>query len=249
MAPGNSEDEWELREVRRPQGTHRSRSTETPGADRELLRENGTNRNLGPSESRAVDEEALRQRYQGDGVRYGSKVSMPPHELTTGQRALLEAITVVVREVVVPVLRDVAVPAAKTKLSEMAERRRAKALQRGIVDAQSEKADDVEVSGQQTKDEVPAAPEVEVAEPVIEMRRSELSAAQLELRITEEYADRLRWLLAHAVVSEEDSSPELEQTLSAVLEGRADELDEEEEETVAEFISRVNRDHGLPADG
>ena len=62
-----SDDEWELRQVRLPTGAHRSRSTDTPGADRELLFDD-QNRNLGPSESVPIDEEELRRRYQGDPV-------------------------------------------------------------------------------------------------------------------------------------------------------------------------------------
>lgn len=48
-------DEWEPRLVRVPKGAHRSVSHDTPGADRELLREDGTNKLLGPPESIPFD--------------------------------------------------------------------------------------------------------------------------------------------------------------------------------------------------
>ncbi|GEM_PF-5251396 len=43
---------WELRWVHIPEGRHLSRSTQTPGADRDLLRDNTTKKLLGPTESR-----------------------------------------------------------------------------------------------------------------------------------------------------------------------------------------------------
>lgn len=49
-----SHDE-ELRWVRRREGTHRAGSRETPGYDRDLLRENGTENLLGPTESRPAN--------------------------------------------------------------------------------------------------------------------------------------------------------------------------------------------------
>lgn len=53
------DDEWELRWVRVPQGTHLSNSRATPGRERDLLREDGTNKTLGPTESIAADEDAF----------------------------------------------------------------------------------------------------------------------------------------------------------------------------------------------
>lgn len=51
---GMSHDE-ELRWTRLREGTHRASSRETPGYDRDLLRENGTNNLLGPTESRPAN--------------------------------------------------------------------------------------------------------------------------------------------------------------------------------------------------
>ncbi len=52
----DDEDEWVRREVRIPRGTHLSKSRDSEGAERDLLREDGTNRLLGPTESRSVEE-------------------------------------------------------------------------------------------------------------------------------------------------------------------------------------------------
>lgn len=49
----------ELRWYRGREGTHRSGSRETPGYDRDLLRENGTEKLLGPTESRPANIEEI----------------------------------------------------------------------------------------------------------------------------------------------------------------------------------------------
>lgn len=51
----------ELRWQKRPEGTHRSGSRETPGYDRDLLRENDTGNLLGPTESRPANIDEIIQ--------------------------------------------------------------------------------------------------------------------------------------------------------------------------------------------
>lgn len=48
------EGKWQTRDVLIPHGTHLANSQKTPGLQRDLLRENGTNKLLGPPESRAT---------------------------------------------------------------------------------------------------------------------------------------------------------------------------------------------------
>ena len=239
--------------MRLPQGSHRSKSTETPGADRELLREDGTNRNLGPSESRPVNEEALRQRYQSEPI---PRTSMQMRELSPGQKALADAIAElggrVLREIVVPIILDIAVPAAKTRFSEFAELRRTRALERAEPEVRTATADGVDSSSPRSSKTHSDIAEVDEAGPVIEMSRSEVMTAQLQLQIAEEYAARQRWLLAHASVTEENSSEELQRIVSAVLEGRVADLSDAERETVAAYIRLASRlassSHELPPD-
>ena len=50
-------EEWQLRSVRVPKGTHLANSKGTPGAQRDLLYTNGTNALVGPAESVPVDKE------------------------------------------------------------------------------------------------------------------------------------------------------------------------------------------------
>lgn len=52
-------DEWQLRWVHIPKGTQLSNSKATPGANRDLLRDKGTNKLLGPTESRPADQDKL----------------------------------------------------------------------------------------------------------------------------------------------------------------------------------------------
>ena len=62
------DDEWVRREVRIPKGTHLSKSKDSAGAERDLLREDGTNRLLGPTESRSVEEDDLHRAYPYESV-------------------------------------------------------------------------------------------------------------------------------------------------------------------------------------
>lgn len=55
----NDDDEWQLRYVRVPKGTHLSDSRASAGVERDLLREDGTNKLLGPTESVAADSASL----------------------------------------------------------------------------------------------------------------------------------------------------------------------------------------------
>lgn len=78
--------------------------------------------------------------------------------------------------------------------------------------------------------------DVEVAEPSIPLSRSEFLKTQLELKLAEDYVERKRWILAHADVTDEDVTPQLKQSVALILEGRADELDEDDRVKVAAFL-------------
>lgn len=83
------DEEWQLRRVRVPKGTHFSGSKDTPGAERELLREDGTNKLLGPPESFPVDEDPMLgvHAYAPDSPRRADA-----RELSPEQRAIVDAI-------------------------------------------------------------------------------------------------------------------------------------------------------------
>src|SRR5262245_36864311 len=100
-------DEWQLRRVRVPKGTHFSDSKETPGAERELLREDGTNKLLGPPESFPVDQDAM---YGVPAYEPDLPSSAGEPELSPSQQALADAIAdlfeTVIREAVIPVVKE-----------------------------------------------------------------------------------------------------------------------------------------------
>jgi len=244
-----SDDEYveEIRIVRRKKDTYRSNSSKSDEFESDLLRDKRTKNVAGPTESRSVDEEELRQKYQGDPIFLTpDSVSIPTQrrEPTPTERAMADAIVelgaVVLRDFVAPLVREVALPAAKAKLSEFAERRRLKALERAEARARALETRVVELEVTVDVESAPASADVTVAEPTIAMSRSDLLLAELQLKLAEDYAARQRWLIAHAEVTDENLAPELEQAIIRILEGNANELDDDQREAVAVFLERVH---------
>lgn len=237
----------EIRIVRRKKDTIRSRSSKSDEFESDLLRDKNTKNVAGPTESRPVDEEALRRKYQEelrreqeDDLTFEISEWTPEpaqdRELSPGQQALANAINGVIEEFVLPLLREVALPAAKSKLSELGERRRAKAAERAQARAQTLSRKNMVLESADEAEPESADTELATGEPVITMSRSDFKRAQLQLMLADEHGARMRWLLAHAEVEDENLSPQLERSVSLVLEGRASELDEEQREAVAFFI-------------
>lgn len=234
----------ELRVVRRKKDTYRSNSSKSNEFESDLLRDKHTKNVAGPTESRPVDEDELREKYQGDPIFVTSpSASTAKRDLTPGEQALADAFvelgSIVIRDLVVPLVRDVGVPTVKAKLSALVDRRRVRALERAEA---KERA--IEATAQARELDTTRAPETaELAtiEPSISMSKSDLLLARLQLHLAEEYAARQRWLVAHADVSNEDLSPELEESIARVLEGRSEELDDEQREVVAAFLHRAGQ--------
>lgn len=239
---GNNEDEYleELRVVRRKKDTHRSNSSKSDEFESDLLRSNTTKNVAGPTESRAVDEDELRKKYQGDPNL--TNTEPPLRELTPGQKAVADALAAaadaVIRELVVPLIRDVAAPIAREKMGQFVERRRTRALERTQAKALALEAKVAETELTEEATPEPTA-DVDVAESSIAMTRSDQLLAQLQLKLAEDYVARQRWLLQHAEVTGDDITPELEESLSRMVEGRANELSEDEREAVAIFLRQA----------
>lgn len=239
-----NDDEYieEIRVVRRKKDTYRSKSSKSKDFESDLLRSKATKNVAGPTESRRLNEQELRERYRGDPI-VVTHAASSPRELTPSQQALADVIadagSIVIRELLVPLIRDVAAPAAKAKLSEFAARQRIRSIERAKA---KEKAPEAGLVGLDVIDEVKFAPEaadLEVAEPSIPITRSDLVLTQLQLKLAEEYVAKQRWVVSHAEVTDEDLSPTLEHSLTRILDGRADELDDEEREAVAVFLQRA----------
>lgn len=239
----SNDDEYieEVRVVRRKKDTYRSKSSKSKDFESDLLRSKTSKNVAGPTESRRVNEQELRERYQSDPIFVTQAVSSP-RELTPSQQALADAIAdagnIVIREFLVPLIRDVAAPAAKAKLSEFAARQRIRALERAEAKAKSSDADAAQVDVVDEESFAPVA-DLEVAEPSIPVTRSALMLAQLQLKLAKDYAAKQQWLISHAEVVDEDLSPELEQSLTRMLDGRANELNDKEREAVAAFLQHA----------
>lgn len=106
------DDDVELRAVRRPAGSHRSRSAGTVGAERDLLRDS-SGALLGPTESFPVDLEELRKALT---------------RRSPGKRTAVDIATdvayLVVREALAQVYHLVIVPKARAKWSALKQTRR-----------------------------------------------------------------------------------------------------------------------------
>ncbi|MBM7752522.1 hypothetical protein JOE53_001242 [Microbacterium laevaniformans] len=231
----------EIRVVRRKKDTYRSNSSKSDEFESDLLRSKETRNVAGPTESRAVDEDELRQRYQGDPIYVTSGSS--PRELTPGQKAVLDGVAeltdVVIREFFVPLLRDVAAPATKAKINEFVARRRSRALERAEAKAIASSA----VPEAEPEEDASRSPDLEVRESPILVTRSDLLIAQLQLKLAEDFAAKQRWLIAHAEISDEDVPPALQQSVMRMIEGRAHELSERERQAVAVFLRGVGEPH------
>lgn len=239
----SNDDEYieEIRVVRRKKDTYRSKSSKSKDFESDLLRSKTSKNVAGPTESRRVNEQELHERYRGDPIFVTSSVSSP-RELTPSQQALADVIadagSIVIREFLVPLIRDVAAPAAKAKLGEFAARQRIRALERAEAKTKSSDADAVQVDAVDGESFAPVA-DLEVAEPSIPITRSALMLAQLQLKLAQDYAAKQQWLISHAEVVDEDLSPELEQSLTQMIEDRANELNDTEREAVAAFLQQA----------
>lgn len=239
----SNDDEYieEIRVVRRKKDTYRSKSSKSKDFESDLLRSKATKNVAGPTESRRADEKELRERYRSDPIVVTHAASYP-RELTPSQQALADVLAdagiIVIREWLVPLIRDVAAPAAKAKLSEFAARQRIRALDRAKAKTKSSETDATQVDVMEEESFASAA-DLEVVEPSIPITRSALMLALLQLKLAEDYAAKQRWLVSHAEVVDEDLSPELEQSLTWMLEGRANELNDKEREAVAVFLQQA----------
>lgn len=227
-------EEWQLRRVRVPKGTHFSDSKDTPGAERELLREDGTNKLLGPPESFPVDEDAMLgvHEYEPDPPR-----STDARELSPAQQAIADALAkaleTVTRELVVPAFKDFVAPAIKRKSSEIA-----KSLRSAIREARG-KAGSTELTVLTVTPPADPSKEVDAAveEPGISMNSAEFRECVMEVLAADRFAAQRKRVLANARIEDDDLPSELTSAIKLVLEGNASLLDEETLAVVVKFLA------------
>lgn len=227
-------EEWQLRRVRVPKGTHFSDSKDTPGAKRELLREDGTNKLLGPPESFPVDENVI---YGVYAYETGSSGRTDGRELSPAQQALADAIAevleTVIKEAVIPVVKQVIAPAIKRKLSEIAKRPRSTTRAANRLSGTTESAAVTATPRAAcSSNEVDAV----VEEPSVSMSSAEFRERFIAALAAEAFAAEQKRILSNARIEADDLSPELKSAIKLVLSGNAYLLDEETLAVVAEIL-------------
>lgn len=104
-------DVWELRRVRKPKGTHRPQSKNTPGAERDMLYSNDTGELQGPTESVPV--------YDWEFPRVEPDRPLNANGLTPGQQAaadlLAYALEQLIETAVIPLVKSVILKRRESK--------------------------------------------------------------------------------------------------------------------------------------
>ena len=226
-------EEWQLRRVRVPQGTHFSNSKVTPGAERELLREDGTNKILGPPESFPVDEDVIYRvyAYETDSPRRTNRRELSPAQQVVAD-AIADVLETVVREAVIPVVKEVIAPAIKRKLIGIAKRPRSTAR---AANRQFGTTGGVAVTAAASTDysnEVDAV----VEEPCVSMSSTEFRERFIAALAADAFAAEQKRILSNARIEDDDLSRELKSATKLALAGNAYLLDEEALAVVAEIL-------------
>lgn len=216
-------EEWEPRMVRRPDGARRAKSKKSRDSERELMYDRQGNL-LGPPESRAPDPGELERLFG----RAPDPSPTSSRDLTPGEQeaadaiseAVVEFLTVLVRDVAVPVLRYVG-PVVKEKVADAIENRRAVAAERRL----NKKSRNAVI-------ESAAASGAEIAtagdSPAVVMTAEQFREhVRLNAKVQAWLAQHKAMLDQAVVIDGSGLTPELRQAVTLVLDGRSHELDEE----------------------
>jgi hypothetical protein len=219
------DDEWELRRVRVPKGTHLSKSKDSEGAQRDLLREDGTNKLLGPAESMAVEEDDLDRAYSSENA--PSRDSGEP-ELPWAAQLLSDVIEEVVESIDwEAVFEHIVAPAAKRTKNRVANR-----LRSTFRRTKAEIVEFVPEDSPTSSTQVDAQDE----DATFALGRDEYRQSVVAVLAAEAFAARQREFLANARVEEDDVPGRLVRAVTLVLEGNASSLAPDELAAVIEFL-------------
>lgn len=225
--------EWVLREVRIPKGTHLSNSRANPDSERTLLRENGTNKLLGPTESRPIKSEEI---LNIDQVEPSSSQGYTEESLSPAQQALAdtfaEVVDLVAREVVIPLIRDVAAPALKKKLGTLSNDVRTKSLAAYSKVRTATWTRPVRPVG------LPPSKEIEAIsrEAPLVMSAGDFREHLLRAMAAEQFARQLKESLSNVRIRSEPPNSALERAVQLALEGDFAAFDEETLVILMDFI-------------
>jgi hypothetical protein len=212
----------ELRWEKLPDGAQRSRSTQTPGYDRDLLRNRSGNL-LGPTESRPASmDEVLHSHRQA--------TARPDFRQQAAEAVIDAAITVLTPYVKRAV--EYGVDSGVDGVLRLVSWAKRKVAERKSPAELAEAAEVVEA--EIVEDEAPPGADVEQAVPPI--TGEEYRARFLAALAAERYAAEEKHRLASVNVEDDALSPELKAALRAALERPASLLDDETLAVVVEFL-------------
>lgn len=234
----------ELRWVKVPTGTHRSRSHETPGYERDLLREEGTNKLRGPTESRPADVDEI--------VR--SRTPDAPARPSAGEefgRQLGDAIADALHPYIEQLV-DLGVDAAARGISNLwawakrktAERRTATSGAAAAEEPAAPAALLVTEEPEDAKEQPIDGAGTGIATPAPSMSGEEFRARLLSALAAEHYAAQQKRLLASVHVQDDALPDELKSAIKKAIEGDASSLDEHDLARVVEFVGDARTPDG-----
>jgi hypothetical protein len=222
--------EWQLRWVRVPEGTHLSNSKATQGAARDLLREDSTSRNLGPTESILADEDAL---YGVHFYETNSPSGPGGAELSWGQQIAADIVAEMVNAVDWDaIFEQIVAPAIKRTMGKIGKRLRS-AIGRADGRAGTEIAALTPDAHADSSEEVG----ISVKAPRLGMSSAEYRERVIAALAADAYAAWQREILANVRIEDGDLSPELTSAMNLVLEGKIASLDEDALAAVMKFLN------------
>lgn len=234
MNSDTPEYRYEHRIVRRPTDSHRSSSHKSRGAESDLLRQNGTNRLMGPTESYSIEE----------ATRLGI---CPPHSagpegpagrtLTTGQTVLAQVLS----DVAVAVTVQFVLPAVERGVRRIAGRTRsAKACDapRRGAEVAVPRPDESGVSQSRLSPAWQASP--------ITMTNLEYQEQLRNLIRAEDFVLRCRAHLANVRIVDGVVPEELQQVFARLIENGACALDDVELAAVIRFFDKIHPEFSKP---
>lgn len=259
----DDEAEFELRKVRKVPGAHRPASKGTPGWERDLLQQDGTNATLGPSESQPADdvwEELERLRRFKASAAAASTVGQPngsdhlssphipdledlPFAAARGPRLAGWALKAIGDFLATPEGREVVAVLLKTvwrKGGDLLSRKRGRQLGEALIaDAALDEGADP------TPD---SAPDMEIEpvdeQPAVRMTEEQFREHLFALLAHEEAAGLLRRLLGSVVVEDCSFPLEVDGAVQKAMRGGLSQLSARERDVVMEFLITGSRGLG-----
>jgi hypothetical protein len=215
----------ELRWEKVPDGAQRSRSTQTPGYERDLLRDRSGNL-LGPTESRPANlEEALRSRGQA-----APRADLRQQVAEAAIDAAITALTPYVKRAV-----EYALDRSEDGVKQLVSWAKRKAAERKPPAELAEADETAEVVEAEIVDD-DATPGEDLEQATPPMTGEEYRARFLAALAAERYAAEEKRRLANVNVADDALSPELRAALRTALERPASLLDDETLAVVVEFL-------------